>query len=440
MQPKVTSVQSTLNMKPRDISWKWFILPFVPAVALMLMGAVGVNPGSTSSGTSSSSTTTPKPAFYRWGGTNVQWRMVKNITLTNVVDVSACAYFPSNGTFFTIHNNANGRITEWTLDGVFIRKIDGVSTHVPDAETITWMGGNRFAVMEEDQNRIYILSITNNASGTTWATNNTQIIQLHSSIGVDPPSGVEGLAWDQDRNGWWVAKEKAPAQLLFVSANGQTTNNYFSTAQMQTFTNATHTDFSDVYLDRENQLLWVAQDETGQNDRVLAISLVTSNVVCSILVTNFGQLEGLSVTPDGMLLLAGEANQFAIYEPMLGGINSGISWPLNANTNLPNAPHMQFGFSVGPSGASITNVLSASGTLDFPVTTAQTETNLTLTVTGAADGDPVFLAVPSGSLPVGSCFTAFASNNVVHVKFNNYSSTTKDPASGTFRAVVFKIR
>lgn len=295
-----------------------------------------------------------KGSWWANGGTNIQWRLAKNITLTNVTDVSACSYNPLTHTFWTIHNNNAGRITEWNLQGENIRVINGTGAQCPDGEAIVWMGGERYAISDEDSGRIFILSITNNASGSSWSTNNCQIIQLSSTIGndVNSGSGAEGIAWDQDRNGWWVAREKAPAQLLFVSADGSTTNNYFTTAQMQTFTNSTHTDFSDLYLDRENQLLWVSQDEGGtQTDRVLAISLITSNVVHTINMTNFGQLEGVSVTPDGLLLVAGEVNQFAIYEPYLGGLNSGIKYNRNTSTNLPDTLQFPFGATVGVNGA-----------------------------------------------------------------------------------------
>ncbi len=367
-----------------------------------------------------------KGSWWGAGGSNVQWRMVKNITLTNVVDVSACAYNPLTHTFWTIHNNSNGRITEWNLQGEFQRKLDWGASTVADGEAITWMGGNTFSVVDEDSNRIFIFDITNNASGTTLSTNNTRIVQLAASIGVDAPSGVEGLAWDADRNGWWVAREKTPAQLMFVSADGATTNNWFTTAQMQTFTNSTHTDFSDLYLDRENQLLWVTQDEGGtQTDRVLAISLITSNLVYSIDTTNFGQLEGVSVTPDGQLLLAGEANQFAVYAPFEGGLNSGINWTVNQQTNLPAVPKFPYGSSIGFNQVLSTNVAYTNISITFPTCSAQMSTNAVVAMVGARYGQGV-ASVTSTNHGLGCSFSGFPSNDTFHVIMHNYSA---DPIS-----------
>ena len=284
------------------------------------------------------------------GMSNVQWRLVFNKTLTNVADVSACAYYPSNNTFFTCHNNANGRITEWTLDGVNRRILSWTSSQVPDAEEVQYLGGNDFGIIDEDNNRLFLFGITNNASGSTLDTNNTTIIKFATSIGVDgaTASGIEGFALDRDRGGWWVAREKGPAQLLFCSYDGQTTNNYFSTSQMQQFTNATHTDFSALSLNRANQVLAVGQDEGGtQTDRVLLIDLISSNLICSIDVTNFGQLEGVYLFDDGRILVTGEVNQYAMFEPAYGGLNSGTAVAKNANTNFPDLIQYPYGTIIG---------------------------------------------------------------------------------------------
>jgi hypothetical protein len=90
-------------------------------------------------------------------------------------------------------------------------------------------------------------------------------------------------------------------------------------------------------------------------------------------------------------------------------------------------------------GAKVRQILSASATLDFPNTLAQTSQDLTITVAGAADGDPVFVGAPNGSVNANTCFTAWVSAaNVCTVRHNNYSAVAVDPASGVFRVCVFK--
>ena len=87
----------------------------------------------------------------------------------------------------------------------------------------------------------------------------------------------------------------------------------------------------------------------------------------------------------------------------------------------------------------LTKTLTATATLNFPITLTLTSSILTLTVTGAADGDVVSLGVPTSSVINNGIFTAYVSAaNTVTVKFNNTSSLSLDPASGTFRVSVLK--
>jgi hypothetical protein len=88
----------------------------------------------------------------------------------------------------------------------------------------------------------------------------------------------------------------------------------------------------------------------------------------------------------------------------------------------------------------IAKCLTASATLDFPSTGAGNNSDLTITVTGAALNDPVVVGVPNGSVTSDSCYTAWVSSaNTVTVRFNNYDTlSSHDPASGTFKVTVIK--
>lgn len=84
-------------------------------------------------------------------------------------------------------------------------------------------------------------------------------------------------------------------------------------------------------------------------------------------------------------------------------------------------------------------ILPGSATLDFASTAAQTSSELTISVTGAADGDVVTVGVPNASASANTSYSARVSAaNTVTVKFNNYSSGAVDPTSGTFNVKVFK--
>jgi hypothetical protein len=95
------------------------------------------------------------------------------------------------------------------------------------------------------------------------------------------------------------------------------------------------------------------------------------------------------------------------------------------------------GFIIGDGGTAIAKVISAPATLDFDLT-AVTQEDLPISVVGAASGDPVFLAVPPGSVTATSSFTAWVSAvDTVTVRCKT-SATGENPASGVFRATVIK--
>lgn len=97
----------------------------------------------------------------------------------------------------------------------------------------------------------------------------------------------------------------------------------------------------------------------------------------------------------------------------------------------------------GATRYTLAKTLTNTATLDFGSTAAGSTTDLTITVTGAADGDVVDLGVPNGSEPAGTNeynWRAWVSSaNTITVRFLNMNTVTAiDPASGTFRVAVLK--
>lgn len=97
-------------------------------------------------------------------------------------------------------------------------------------------------------------------------------------------------------------------------------------------------------------------------------------------------------------------------------------------------------FSPSTTRLQVATILTGSATLDFGNTLAGNVTDLTITVTGAADGDPVDVGIPNGSYPATGTFNAWVSaTNTVTVRYANNSLTiAQDPASGTFKVTVNK--
>lgn len=82
--------------------------------------------------------------------------------------------------------------------------------------------------------------------------------------------------------------------------------------------------------------------------------------------------------------------------------------------------------------------LDGSAALDFPSIAAGAQQSLTITVTGAAVGDPVSLGLPA-SPAAGVTFNAFVSAaDTVTVRASNITGSSVDPASATYKVRVFK--
>ncbi|MHB1179237.1 MAG: hypothetical protein ACYCZO_13000 [Daejeonella sp.] len=93
-----------------------------------------------------------------------------------------------------------------------------------------------------------------------------------------------------------------------------------------------------------------------------------------------------------------------------------------------------------PSGSTLVAALSGSATLIYPIITNLQSNVQTITVNGAADGDPVSLGPPFGSVTNDFFYFAWVSGvNTVSVRCTNLNTTTPlTPPPGIFKVKVFK--
>ena len=97
------------------------------------------------------------------------------------------------------------------------------------------------------------------------------------------------------------------------------------------------------------------------------------------------------------------------------------------------------GFIAG-TGATVTSVLTAASTINFPeIAAGATSDSSGITVTGAAVGDAVMVGVPA-AIEAGIVVTAYVSAaDTVKVRAANVTASPINPASGSFRVVVVKV-
>lgn len=95
------------------------------------------------------------------------------------------------------------------------------------------------------------------------------------------------------------------------------------------------------------------------------------------------------------------------------------------------------GFIPTPGSATILKVLTGSAALNFDLT-AITLQDLTITVTGAALGDCVWLGVPDAALTTTISYTAWVSSaDTVKIRAKT-TAAGENPASATFRVAVIQ--
>lgn len=82
--------------------------------------------------------------------------------------------------------------------------------------------------------------------------------------------------------------------------------------------------------------------------------------------------------------------------------------------------------------------ISASATLDFPSTSANDLSDLTISVTGAAVGDVVALGCPNVSAVDGVFMAFISATDTVTVRFHPTSGGAENPPSGTYSVIIIK--
>lgn len=108
-----------------------------------------------------------------------------------------------------------------------------------------------------------------------------------------------------------------------------------------------------------------------------------------------------------------------------------------AITNFSGPVQSDNGFIVG-SGSTVSAIFKGSASLDFASIAAAASADLTITVTGAAVGDSVALALPAAPA-AGLVFNAFVSaTNTVTVRASNITALAVDAAAATYGAVVIR--
>lgn len=192
------------------------------------------------------------------------------------------------------------------------------------------------------------------------------------------------------------------------------------------------------YLEADGNMLastglrWIEADRYLRVDNIGSTSVPATNI-------NSLQFTALGPGPGTWELYGTNASSYATIaaDDNATGIlvNTNQLIFTNSVLNLPLG-----GVQVGPSGAIVTNVLSASASLNFPDTLTLTSSDLPITVTGCTTNDTVQLGAPFQAASNGGSYSCFTSNNAVWIRFANNTAGSINPDEAVFRATVTKVR
>lgn len=110
----------------------------------------------------------------------------------------------------------------------------------------------------------------------------------------------------------------------------------------------------------------------------------------------------------------------------------------DTNISVELIPKGTGGIAIGSGGTPIAKVLSATTTWDPADIATGAVTTTTVTVTGAAVGDPVFVGLTTLTTEDALLVGKVSAADTVEVVLLNHTGANMNLASGTLRAVVFK--
>ena len=125
-------------------------------------------------------------------------------------NASGLTYHAERNSLFAVLDSPQ-RVVELNLDGSLRRKIN--LNKFDDTEGIAWLGGNRFAIVEEARGNIVLVEFEPKDGGVNWI----KAKKLETNIQVNLTNGLEGIAYDPLAKRYFVAREKrSPAVFKII--------------------------------------------------------------------------------------------------------------------------------------------------------------------------------------------------------------------------------
>lgn len=253
-----------------------------------------------------------------WQSTNAQALgldefevVVEGKAIEGLDDVSALSYDPQRKTLFTV-TNKHPELVELSLDGQVLRRIR--LTGFGDAEAVEYISPGTYVISDEHGQRLIKVQVDD----ATVALDAGQAEQLTLGVGAGGNSGFEGLAYDNQGQRLFVAKERKPVQIIevrgFPRANADPTNILEVTSSKKRDAGLFVRDLSSLQFDERSGHLLALSDESRQILELDTQGRPVANVSLSKgsmgLERSVPQAEGIAMGDDGTLYVVSEPNLF----------------------------------------------------------------------------------------------------------------------------------
>ena len=227
-------------------------------------------------------------------------------------DVSALTYDPDRRSLFTV-TNQRAELIELSLAGKILRRMP--LTGFGDAEAVEYISPGIYVISDERAQRLFKVHVDEN---TRWL-DAADSEQLSLGLGLNGNKGFEGLAYDNQGQRLFVAKERDPLRILEITGfpGDEQRLNLQVTDDQRRDRRLFVRDLSSLQFDERSGHLLALSDESR-----LVIELDLDGRPISTLSLLRGmhglkrsvpQAEGLAMDEQGTLYLVSEPNLFYVF-------------------------------------------------------------------------------------------------------------------------------
>jgi uncharacterized protein YjiK len=229
-------------------------------------------------------------------------------------NVSALSFDPQRKTLFTV-TNKDPELVELSREGRILRRIP--LTGFGDAEAVEYISPGTYVISDEYDQRLIKVHVDDD----TLFLDSADAEQLTLGIDAGGNSGYEGLAYDNQGQRLFVAKERRPVQIIevrgFPNLDPSSPNVLEVTSSKQRDAGLFVRDLSSLQFDERSGHLLALSDESRQILELDTEGRPVGNVSLSKgsmgLSKSVPQAEGIAMGDDGTLYLVSEPNLFYVF-------------------------------------------------------------------------------------------------------------------------------